>query len=96
MAVFGSTNSQLVINQAVNVLTNLRSALEAAADFHSWISEYSAADLEAIGFSPADASTILSAAADANELATLYNGGVLGTYTLPFNFSASQRAVVGP
>lgn len=96
MAVFGTVTSNLVINQAVNVFSNLRNALEAAADFEDWISAYSASDLEAIGFSAADASTILSAAADANELAALYNGGALGSYTLPYNFSASQRAVIGP
>ena len=31
-----------------------------------------------------------------HELVTLFNGGGLGTYTLPYNFSASMRTIVGP
>lgn len=33
--------------------------------------------------------------ADANELAALYNGGSLGSYTPPYDFSASQWQVIG-
>lgn len=78
------------------MLSTLRTALEAAADLYAWSSALSIADLEAIGFTASDAQAILTAAADANEPAVLYRGGGLGSYTLPYNFSASQAAVIGP
>jgi hypothetical protein len=95
----GGAVTQATITGAVQgALLNLRRALEQVADLHSWISAYSAADLEAVpfSFSAADAQDILNALADAAELNTLYNGGGLGTYTLPYNFSNSQRVVIGP
>ena len=96
MAIFGGVTKNNVINGAQSKLMSLRLALEACADFHLWLSAYTADDLVALGFSSDDANALLSAFADAAELGTLYNGGDLGTYTLPYNFSASQRIIIGP
>jgi hypothetical protein len=96
MAIFGGISQAYVTNNAQAKLLALRRALEDVTDFHSWLAAYSSADLVALGFTAADAGAILSAFADASELATLYNGGALGSYTLPYNFSASQRVITGP
>jgi hypothetical protein len=97
MAIFtAGVNLQALVAQAQQRLINLRRALEDIEDFYKWTSAQSLADLEALGLSPADAQALQTAFADGNELAVLYNGGGLGAYTLPFNFSASQRQVIGP
>lgn len=94
---FGNQSTEAsVTTKAVSVLANLRDALKNAQDFYLWVSSQTDVDLEGLGFAAADVSMLKSAAADANELAVLYNGGGLGTYTLPYNFSASQRLVIGP
>lgn len=92
----GVVTQQVVASNAQFLLLQHRAALEAVADFHAWLAAYSSADLVALGFSSADAQALLNAFADANEEAVLHNGGGLGTYTLPYNFSASQDAVIGP
>lgn len=91
----GVTQQQVTVN-AVQKLLVLRTAFEAIQDFYGWLSAQDDADLEALGFTANDVSAIKSAFADANELAILYGGGNLNTYTLPYNFSASQRQVIGP
>jgi len=75
---------------------NLRTAFEAVEDFYQWLSAYAPSDLVALGFSSADAQNIFNAFADAHEEYVLRTGGGLGTYTLPFNFMASQRVIIGP
>lgn len=97
MAIFGTITQDNVATGAQSRLMTLRRALEAVADFYTWISAYTAADLVALGFTEADAEALLSAFADANELASLYNGNALdSSYTLPYNFSTSQRKIIGP
>lgn len=96
MAIFGGITQAYVVNNAQAKLQALRRALEDVQDFHQWLAAYADTDLVALGFTQADADAVLSAFADASELATLYNGGGLGAYTLPYNFSASQRIVIGP
>ena len=96
MPIFGGITQVNATTNAQARLSALRMALEAAADFYNWLSAYSQSDLETFGYTAADAEALLSAFADANELYVLYGGGGLGSYTLPYNFSASQRAVIGP
>lgn len=91
-----STSPQAIINTAVTRLLALRAAFQGIQDFQGWLSAQSDTDLIALGFSASDLSALRSAMADANEEATLHAGGGLGTYTLPYNFSASQRLVIGP
>jgi hypothetical protein len=85
-----------VSGQAATVLFNLRRALRDAQDFYLWVAAQSDTDLDGLFTDPAYVSALRSAMADANELGVLYNGGALGTYTLPYNFSASQRLLIGP
>lgn len=98
MPVFGGITPQAVTSGAQSRLMTLRLALEAAQDFHLWLSSYSASDLEAapLSYAAGDATAILTAFNDASKLYDLYNGGTLGSYTLPYNFSASQRIIIGP
>lgn len=98
MAVFGGITTSNVTTGAQARLMTLRRALEAAEDFYQWLSAYTAADLEAapITLSAADAQDLMTAFADAHELYVLFTGGGLGTYTLPYNFSASMRKIIGP
>ena len=98
MAIFtgGVVTQQVVASNAQALLVAHRNALESCNDFHSWLSQYVSADLVALGFSSGDAQSVLNAFADAAEEYTLHTGGGLGTYTLPYNFSASQNAVIGP
>ena len=87
-----------IVNNAQAKLAALRRALEDCANFYGWLSAYAAADLEAapVSMDAASAQAIFNAFADANELNTLFGGGALGAYTLPYNFSASMRVVIGP
>lgn len=86
-----------VTNIVQQVLRDLRSALEAAQDMYGWSSTIAPSDLVALGFDQADAQEILNAAADANSLAILYNGGEFDPFgTVTYNFSASNRRVIGP
>ncbi len=98
-------NSQLTsINQiqasAIAKLKALQQALDAVQDLYGWSSTVSSADLEALGLSSGDAGTFLSACADANAVAQIYNTGLPpGTYPQPasaYVYGASQRQVIGP
>lgn len=91
-------SAEFVVNHAQGKLTALRRALEDCADYAAWLDGLSADDLQAapVSLDAASASALKSAFADAAKLAQLYNGGELGTYTLPYNFSASQRVIIGP
>lgn len=96
MVLFGSFTQAQISGNAQAKLVNLQTALQAAADYYVWLSANTQAELEAIGFSTADTTALFNAFADASELYTIYNGGTLGTYTLPYNFSTSIRVIMGP
>jgi hypothetical protein len=85
-----------LLSQAQQRLMAHRRALSDCEEFYQWISAQSLADLEALGLVAADAQALQTAFADAHEEVVLHNGGGLGLYTLPFNFGASQRQVIGP
>ena len=97
MAIYSAGITQAYVNNNVQTkLLALRSALNNVNDLYLWLSAYAQSDLVTLGFTAADAADVFSAVADAHELYVLFTGGGLGTYTLPFNFSASQRIVTGP
>jgi hypothetical protein len=97
MAIYSAGINQAYVNNNVqNKLLSLRHALNDINDLYLWLSAYAQSDLVALGFSAADAADVFSAVADAHELYVLFTGGGLGSYTLPYNFSASQRIVTGP
>jgi hypothetical protein len=97
-AVFGGITQADVVANAQAKLRTYRIAQESVEAFYQWLSAYSSADLQGppLNFSQADADALLSAFADAHEEYVLHHGGGLGTYTIPYNFSASQNKVVGP
>lgn len=99
MAVFGGITASNVTTGAQARLMALRLALEGCEDFYQWLSAYSQSDLEAAPLSlPAgDAEDLLSAFADAHQEYMMHNGEAgFPTAQLPYNFSASQRVIIGP
>ncbi len=71
------------------------------AQAQKWLSAQLDADLGPSlpggGFSTADIAKIRSAFADQDALRQVYGGAALpGTYTLPYNFSASSAQLIGP
>lgn len=92
----GNTQSGTVAGVAVTRLKALRQALADIAALQGWLAAQADADLNGIGMAEADVTLLRSAMADANELSVLYHGGALGTYVLPYNFSASQALIIGP
>lgn len=70
--------------QAGVVAQGVRQALQAANIYQTWFLTVGAAGVEALGMTTADAAVLGSAAADLNDLWTIYNGGtsvhLTGTY----------------
>jgi len=104
MAIFNTgagagVNSTTIGAVVTAKLVALRAALEAVNDLQGWASGVSPADLEGIGFSAGDASTLLSAIADAGALYSIYSAGQPpGTYpqaASAYIYAASQRQVTG-
>jgi hypothetical protein len=96
----GLTAAQLN-NTAALIFRNLRDALTAAAELHSWTSGLSSAELVAAGFSSTGAAdTYLSAAADGHALYLIHTTGLPpGSYPQPssaYVYAASQNQVIGP
>lgn len=98
MAVFGQLNPSSVVNQLQLQFSALFSALHELEDSYQWSSAYSLAELEGapFNFPAADAQAILNALADAHDL-WMTAQGVTGwpAAALPYNFTASMRAVAG-
>ena len=93
----GLTKAQ-ILNNVQQYLVKVRDALtEAQGELYGWTAGLALADLEAIGFDPADAQSILNASADMNNLATVANGGTFGPFGANvYNFLQSSRSVIGP
>ena len=89
-----------VAQQAINVLKNLRSALEDVADYYGWLSGQTDDQLTGLGFSTSDISELRSGIADGNAFSVLYDTGLPpSTYPQPsesYVYGASQRIVIGP
>lgn len=99
MAVFGQITAQNVYTSAVARGEALLEALEAWEDVYLWVSQNSLADLEAppLNFPAADAQAVQNAASDAHDFYQTGEGTAgFPTATLPYNFLASIRAIVGP
>lgn len=100
MAVFDGITAVIVTQRVQSKLGALRDALNDVADEYRWTSGVSAGDLEGIGFSAAGANAVLSAVADANAVAQIYETGLPpGSYPQPasaYPYEASQAIVLGP
>jgi hypothetical protein len=100
VAVFDGITQAIVTQQVQAKLGALRDALAGVQDMHNWTAGVAGSDLVALGFSSGGASDILSAVADANALAQIYQTGLPpGTYPQPaaaYVYEASQAAVLGP
>jgi primosomal protein N'' len=93
-------NVQNVLQNVTQTLNQLRAALEQAQNTYKWTSGLQVSDLVTLGFTTADAQSILSACADANALASFYNTGLPpGTYPQPpsaYIYGASVATILGP
>jgi hypothetical protein len=81
-------------------LKALQAALDNITDLYGWSSTVAAGDLENLGMNSTDASTLLSACADANAVAQIYETGLPpSSYPQPasaYVYAATQRQVMGP
>ena len=93
---FYDVTQDVITSRVRNALANHRDAMKAVEDAYNFLAGFAVSDLVALGFDQADAQDIKTAAADAHEEVVLHYGGALGSYTLPYNFSAAQTRVVGP
>lgn len=102
MSIFNSSQltAAVVAGQITQALKNHRAALEVLNDLFAWSSGLSAADLQGIGFSAADATALLSALNDAHAEYLIHTTGLPpGTYPQPasaYVYQASQTQVIGP
>lgn len=89
-----------IVNSVQQRLLAHRAALDALNELYSWSSGVALADLQAIGFSAADAGTLIAAIADAHAEYLLHTTGLPpGTYPQPasaYVYAASQTQVIGP
>jgi len=90
----GVQPTQAQINQNAGALAlNLRVAMQAIVNFQAWLAAtQTAATLEALGFTPADAATLISTMGNLNTLASIYAGGAPGA---AFNYEANSNALWG-
>ena len=93
----GLTAAQVTV-QVQTALANHRAALEALQDLYRWSSGVAQSDLQAIGFSAADALTLLAAIADGNAEAELhFTGQPPSTYpqaASTYVYASSQAQVL--
>lgn len=93
---FFDLTQQYVTNTVRQALADHRAALARVENAYNFLNGFSVADLQVLGFTQPDAQDLKTAAADAHEEVVLHNGGGLGSYTLPYPFSAAQNRVCGP
>ena len=92
----GLTALQITVN-VQNKLAAHRRALEDLADVYAWSSGVAASDLVAIGFSAADAQSLLNAIADAHGEYMIHTTGTdPRNPPAPYIYAASQNALLGP
>jgi hypothetical protein len=91
MTIGPTLSENQVNNQISTIAVALRDACQNASNFQQWIVEQGTAGLEAIGFSPADAASLLQTASYLNTIAAIY----FGTAAQPsdFNFANATCSV---
>jgi hypothetical protein len=91
----GVQPTQAQVNQNAGALAlNLRSAMQAIVNFQAWLAAtQTAASLEALGFSAADAATLISSVGNMSTLASIYAG--TATQPATFNYEANSNALWG-
>lgn len=102
MAVGNQANlTQASVNAyAAQMALQMRNTCQQSLAFNAAIVALGLAGLEAIGFSPADAQTMINMAADMAQVAGVYNGtvqsgGTGGTGAILFNFQNALTALTG-
>jgi hypothetical protein len=87
------TQAQINAN-AGGLALNLRSAMQAIVNFQAWLAAtQTSATLQALGFSPADAATLISSVGNMATLASIYTGAA--TQPAVFDYEANSNALWG-
>jgi hypothetical protein len=86
-------NLGLLNQQAGNLAVNLRNDFQNIINFNQWLNSYGASNLEALGMSTADTSTLISTFGNLANLAQIYIGAASAPTT--FNFQANSEALWG-
>ena len=98
MPMFGQLSPGSTVAQIQQKISALITAFEDLEDAYQWSSAYALSDWEAapMNFPSADAQDILNAVADAHDLYQTAQGTTgFPTASLPYNFLASMRAMIG-
>ena len=100
MALPATINAAQLTGTVVADLLELRTVLGRLRERFRWTSSVALADIEGLGIDPVTAQSILTAVADANAFAQLYDTGMPpAAYPQPptaYVYGASQRALIGP
>jgi hypothetical protein len=91
----GIQPSQAQVNQNAGALAlNLRAAMLAIVNFQAWLAAtQTSASLQTLGFSAADAATLISSVGNMATLAAIYQG--TATQPATFNYEANSNALWG-
>jgi hypothetical protein len=98
MVMFDELNAVATVNQIQQHLAALMRAFEACEDDYEWSSAYSQTDFEAppLSMSGNASQQVLNALADVHDLYETAKGTPgFPLPALPYNFTASMRAVIG-
>jgi hypothetical protein len=90
----GNQPTQGQVNATAGSLAiSLRTVFQQVQNFQAWLATQNAAGLETLGFTAADAATVISSVGNMNTLAGIYQG----TTTQPavFNYEANSNALWG-
>lgn len=92
---------QGILQQVQGKLNRLRAALDDVREMNDWAAGVLVSDLTTLGFSEADAATILGSAADANALNDYWNAGhpQANTYPQPatnYALNTNAKQLLGP
>jgi hypothetical protein len=90
MSVGQQATSAGINTQLTSLALNLRAACRAGANFQEFIVGQGLAGLEAMGFSPADAQTVLNMASYMNTVSGVYFGTVSQGTNFSFDNALSQ------
>jgi hypothetical protein len=89
----GNQTTQASVNQAVGAMViALRNDFATILSFSQWLNTVGATGLETLGFTTADATTIVSTVGNLATLVSIWQGGAPGS---AFNYMANTEALWG-
>lgn len=83
-----------VNSQVAQMAVALRNDFQTLLNWSAWLNTVGATGLQAIGFTPGDANTIVAAIGNLADLAGIYQG-LAAQIALPFNFEDNTSSLWG-